>query len=40
VLDETVAATPKHLRYLKGVGKLMELLDVDKGITGEGLTNI
>jgi hypothetical protein len=27
VLDEPIAATPKHLRYIKGVGKLMTILD-------------
>jgi hypothetical protein len=35
VLDEPIAATPKHLRYIKGVAKLMELLDAEGGMSQE-----
>jgi hypothetical protein len=35
VLDEPIAATPKHLRYIKGVGKLMTILDGERGMPEE-----
>jgi hypothetical protein len=34
VVDEPIAATPRHLRYIKGVGKLM-MLDVEGGMIVE-----